>query len=136
MDESRKIVFSCENLCQDNSVSLSKVLQAIGSIDKQTEEFCKVHLRWKKKKCADPQTGDFPSFVSECRGDKVMLSLIHPSNYPTSTKALRKISEKAAVNRDKWNTTFVNKVNKQKTFTEVVVCHVCQQGFANPSIGR
>eukprot|EP00971_Amphidinium_carterae_P149273 2959620-Amphidinium_carterae.1 len=49
-----------ENLCRDNNVSLSKVLQAIGAIDKQTEEFCKVHLRWEKKICADPRLGDFP----------------------------------------------------------------------------
>eukprot|EP00971_Amphidinium_carterae_P231080 4585969-Amphidinium_carterae.1 len=55
-----------ENLCRDNNVSLSKVLQAIGAIDKQTEDFCKVHLRWKKKTCADPRTRDFPSFVPEC----------------------------------------------------------------------
>eukprot|EP00971_Amphidinium_carterae_P228217 4526894-Amphidinium_carterae.1 len=48
-----------------------------------------------------------------------MLSLIHPSNYPT-TKKLQKMSEEAAVNRDKWYTTFVNEGNKQKTFTQVV----------------
>eukprot|EP00971_Amphidinium_carterae_P236086 4685278-Amphidinium_carterae.1 len=49
-----------------------------------------------------------------------MLSLIHPSNYPMDTKPLRKMSEEAAVNRDKWYTTFVNEVNKQKKFTQVV----------------
>eukprot|EP00971_Amphidinium_carterae_P245956 4885320-Amphidinium_carterae.1 len=98
----------------------------------------------------DPRKGDFPSFVPECRDDRlsvrhfgqevhigykdprsraltsvelisiceVMLSLIHPSNYPTATKALRKMSEEAAVCRDKWYTTFVNEVTKQTKFTQ------------------
>eukprot|EP00971_Amphidinium_carterae_P043432 854765-Amphidinium_carterae.1 len=94
-----------KNLCRDNHVSLNKVLQAIGAIDQQTEEFFyKLHLRWEKKKCAD--TG-------------VMLALIDPSNYPTSSKPLRKMSKQAAVNRRKWYTSFVNEVTKQATYTQV-----------------
>eukprot|EP00971_Amphidinium_carterae_P120191 2381097-Amphidinium_carterae.1 len=48
-----------------------------------------------------------------------MLALINPSNYPTSTKSLKKMSDAAAVNRKKWYTIFVNEINKQKTFTQV-----------------
>eukprot|EP00971_Amphidinium_carterae_P179946 3569480-Amphidinium_carterae.1 len=48
-----------------------------------------------------------------------MLSLIDPSNYPMDTKPLRRMSEEAAVCRNKWYTTFVSEVNKQKTFTQV-----------------
>eukprot|EP00971_Amphidinium_carterae_P110619 2191120-Amphidinium_carterae.1 len=65
-----KLTSVVENLCRDNHVSLTKVLQAIGAIDKQTEKVCKLHLRWEKKKCADPRY-DFPSFVPECRDDRL-----------------------------------------------------------------
>eukprot|EP00971_Amphidinium_carterae_P295843 5875499-Amphidinium_carterae.1 len=51
-----------ETFCEDVT-SWMKVLQAIGAIEKQTEEFCKVHIRWEAKKCADPRLGDFPAFV-------------------------------------------------------------------------
>eukprot|EP00971_Amphidinium_carterae_P263608 5229929-Amphidinium_carterae.1 len=47
------------------------------------------------------------------------MALIDPANYPTSDESLRKMSELSEANRKKWYTSFVNKVNKQKTFTQV-----------------
>eukprot|EP00971_Amphidinium_carterae_P159907 3170246-Amphidinium_carterae.1 len=40
-----KLTSVVENLCRDNNVSLSKVY------------FCKIHLSWEKKTCADPCAG-------------------------------------------------------------------------------
>eukprot|EP00971_Amphidinium_carterae_P123937 2454719-Amphidinium_carterae.1 len=48
-----------------------------------------------------------------------MLSLIDPTNCPTSAKSLKKMSDIAAVNRKEWYTTLVNEVNNQKTFAQV-----------------
>eukprot|EP00971_Amphidinium_carterae_P097821 1935528-Amphidinium_carterae.1 len=62
-----KLTSVVENLCKDNNVSLSKVLQAIGAIDKATEDLCQLHMTWEKKRCADPRLGDFPAFVPECK---------------------------------------------------------------------
>eukprot|EP00971_Amphidinium_carterae_P015605 308237-Amphidinium_carterae.2 len=42
-----------QDLCKDNNVSLSKVLEA--------------HMTWKRKKCTDPQLGDFPAFEPVCK---------------------------------------------------------------------
>eukprot|EP00971_Amphidinium_carterae_P006972 138129-Amphidinium_carterae.1 len=62
--------FCVQDLCKDHNVSLSKVLQAIGVIDKATEERCKLHMRWEIKKCADPRMKDFPEFEPICMDDR------------------------------------------------------------------
>eukprot|EP00971_Amphidinium_carterae_P351284 6492024-Amphidinium_carterae.2 len=66
-----KLALVVENLCKDNNVSLSKVLQAIGAIDQATEERCKLHMTWELKTCADPRLGDFPAFEPVCKDDRL-----------------------------------------------------------------
>eukprot|EP00971_Amphidinium_carterae_P098024 1939320-Amphidinium_carterae.1 len=41
------------------------------------------------------------------------MALVHPSNYPWSSKALTKRSNKAAVCRSEWYTSFVDEVTNQ-----------------------
>eukprot|EP00971_Amphidinium_carterae_P048238 950100-Amphidinium_carterae.3 len=133
------------DICKDNNVSLRKGLQAIGAIDKATEDRVKLHMKWERKKCADPRLGDFPAFEPICMDDRlsvrhigqdvhigykdprsrsltsveliqiceVMLALVDPKNYPTSSKPMKKTSEAAATCRSKWYTTFVDEVTNQ-----------------------
>eukprot|EP00971_Amphidinium_carterae_P218788 4342864-Amphidinium_carterae.2 len=49
-----------------------------------------------------------------------MLSLVDPKNYPTSSKALKKTSDKAFVCRNKWYATFVNEVTNQTRYTQAL----------------
>eukprot|EP00971_Amphidinium_carterae_P114175 2262664-Amphidinium_carterae.1 len=147
-----KLTSVVENLCKDNNVSLSVVLQAIGAIDQVSEQKCKLHMVWERKQCADRRLGDFPSFDPICKDDRlsvrhigqdvhigfkdprtralssteliaiceVMLSLVDPMNYPTSSKALKKTSDRALVCRNKWYATFVNAVTNQTRYTQAL----------------
>eukprot|EP00971_Amphidinium_carterae_P267173 5300047-Amphidinium_carterae.1 len=68
-----------------------------------------VHIGFK-----DPKTRALSSqeLIAIC---EVMLSLVDPSNYPTSTKALKKTSD-----RNKWYATFVNEVTNQTRYTQAL----------------
>eukprot|EP00971_Amphidinium_carterae_P338927 6476484-Amphidinium_carterae.1 len=44
-----------EDMCKDYNVSMRRVLEAIGAIDKSTEDRISQHLTWEKKPCADPR---------------------------------------------------------------------------------
>eukprot|EP00971_Amphidinium_carterae_P265556 5268115-Amphidinium_carterae.1 len=92
---------SFEPICKDDRLSVRHIGQD-------------VHIGFK-----DPRTRALSSteLIAIC---KVMLSLVDPMNYPTSSKVLKRTSDRARVCRDKWYATSVNEVTNQTRYTQAL----------------
>eukprot|EP00971_Amphidinium_carterae_P058272 1152645-Amphidinium_carterae.1 len=53
-----KLTSVVQDLCNDYNVSMFRVLETMGAIDKRTEQWISRHLTWEMKICADPRHRD------------------------------------------------------------------------------